>query len=245
MSLLAPVGPPKLLLDLKEKGVLGKYHLLLAHDVVAQADAYKEVFDDIENLYVIMDNSLCELGHPVTTEVMLEACKIVPPTTVVLPDYMNKYSETISASSQALFEWRDAGLRSFMGVIQGQNLTEMRKCMQEMSRLPNITAWGVPRCTTYAIGTRWGILQDCIMMNDGRRIHLLGFSDNLRDDVACARLFKVSGIDSAVPVRLGLAGTEIDMNVNEHAPRGNFWETAIEANPQAVDNLKIVRKWIA
>ena len=132
-----------------------------------------------------------------------------------------------------------------MAVIQGLNINQMRVCANELGRLPNVTAWGIPRCCTYVLGTRWGILQDIVTRNDGRRIHLLGFSENLSDDVGCSKSVRVSGIDSAVPIRWGLMGNQIDLGTTDLPKRGNYWETAHETNVHVIDNIKLVRKWLA
>jgi len=75
-------------------------------------------------------------------------------------------------------------------------------------------------------------------------MHLLRFSDNLKDDISVARANGVNGIDSAVPIRLGLAGEIIHHTLPSHAPRGDYWETAKEATPEALANLERIRRWI-
>ena len=105
MAEFAPVAPPEMLLDLKEKGALGKYHLLLAHDVAARPDLYRAVFDDVHDTYIIMDNSLIELGYPVTTDVMAKACEVVIPDVIVLPDVLNDMKLTLDYSVAAARSW--------------------------------------------------------------------------------------------------------------------------------------------
>ena len=52
------------------------------------------------------------------------------------------------------------------------------------------------------------------------------------------------GIDSAVPLRLGLEGIELKHDLQSHTPRGNFWDTAKYVTPLALKNLETVREWI-
>ena len=247
MAEFAPVAPPEMLLSLKAEGLLGNYHLLLAHDVVAQEELYSEVFDQFEG-YIVLDNSLIELGYPATMDVMTRAYDIVRPTVTVLPDYLTDSRRTVEAHKGAVWAWNKEGLGPFMAVPQGRSVGEVCMCADQLARLPWIHAWGVPRIITELAGSRHEVINYLLAQGDDRKVHMLGFSDNLKDDIECAKDPGVVGIDSAVPIRLGLHGIRLEDAVNSdkpHMSRGEYWETAKEVTPLVRENLEAIRSWIA
>jgi len=242
MAKFGPVAPPAVLWALKRAGVLGDYHLLLAHDVAERQAKYYGLFtpDDI----IIMDNSVIELGHPVSASVMLEALKVVKSKYVVLPDVIGDMERTLESTMGCYGEWQLAGMSNFMAVPQGATYEEWKRCAFKMAQLPDVAIWGVPRRVCQALGSR----EEAVQILNGisnRPIHLLGFSDNLEDDIKCAKMQNVLGIDSTVPIRLGLLGIEITPHLESHPPRGSWFETATEINDLVVKNLQAVRSWIA
>jgi hypothetical protein len=235
-----------MLLNLKAEGLLGEYHLLLAHDVAAQADLYEEIFEDFDG-YIVLDNSLIELGEPAPLEMMTRAYDAVQPNVTVLPDYLTNSRRTIDGHKNAITSWNDAGLGPFMAVPQGRSVGEVCMCADQLKRLPWIDAWGVPRIIADLAGSRMEVVYYLMSLGDDRKIHLLGFSDNLRDDLECAKMPDIVGIDSAVPIRLGLHGIKLDGfdPTKKHPPRGDYWETAEEVTPLVRENLETIRSWIA
>ncbi len=246
MSQFAPVAPPQLLLDLKRKGVLGNYHLLLAHDVVAQKELYREIFDGTQagNMFIIMDNSVIELGEPVAPEVLEEANSIVPTSVTILPDYIGECERTIGSCTIATQKWAQKGLGPFMAVPQGKTLNEFIDCATALKSLPGVEAWGIPRHATTKLGSRHPLTYQVIITDPLKTVHLLGFSDDLKDDISCARAHGVNGIDSAVPLRLGLENVQLHEYLQSHSPRGNYWKTATFATDMVLRNLAFIRKAI-
>jgi hypothetical protein len=250
MSQFAPVCPPALLKDMKSKGVLGKYHLLLAHDVVAKPRLYRDIFKRGEGHYIIMDNSLIELGKPCDDNTMLAAWGVLTPDVCVLPDRLCDAEYTIAESFKAAGRWYALGMDSFLGVVQGQNEAEILECAETYARMPTINAISVPRVVTdRVLGSRMGITRKIHSLYPEIPIHLLGFSNNIQDDIETARFRFVKGIDSAVPVRAGLLGLSLGLDppgkFNNLPPRGQFWEEAKTLNDKAEQNLHWIRHEIA
>jgi len=256
MTQFAPVAPPQLLRALREQGehVVGRYHLLLAHDVAAKPHEYKELLPP--NSMVIMDNSIIELGYPVTPQVMGTALSIVPSQVVVLPDVIRKKDETLELSFRGADFFSNLlnfGTQQFMVVPQGNSLEELKECAYEMRYIEGVGCWGVGRFVTEMLGSRaefvkwlWETRElHLAARKHGPFIHLLGFSENMEDDIACAKLPGVLGIDSAVPVRMGQNRQMISRKQKAHAPRGDWWDTAVPfIHPETVANLSLVRSWI-
>jgi hypothetical protein len=230
-----------MLMALKEEGLLGDYHLLLAHDVASQPTLYHDIFHDVD-AYIIMDNSTVELGHPVDTDVMLVACAAVPADVVVLPDTIRDAEATIRDCVIYSLEWGKAKLGPFMVVPQGETWTELCACAQTLSYLPNISAWGVGRFVQAVLGSRIPFTWWLRNITLDPTIHMLGFSDHVHDDIRAMHMPCVAGIDSAVPIRMGLAEIGLDAFIKT-PPRGDYWETASEVTELVRYNLAVARSW--
>jgi hypothetical protein len=252
MTRFAPVAPPQLLRSLKEYGdsVLGFYHLLLAHDVVSRPDDYRNLIP--KGSVVIMDNSVIELGSPVSAETMKEAISIVPTDVVVLPDVIGDMKATIELSCKTAEQYLDVmpnnGTRPvFMAVPQGSTPYEVQDCAEGLAEINNLGMWGVGRYITQRFGTRRYMVD---FLNHTPwlprcPIHLLGFSDNFRDDMDCAGIDNVRGIDSAVPLRMGQGYNTIRPYQTYHTPRGSWWETETgKLVPDTLANIFLVREWL-
>ncbi len=249
MGKFAPVVPTQLAYALRDHGILGDYHLLLAHYVAEKPDEYRELYNtndpERSGWYVILDNSLIELGKPVDDTTMMMAYEAVSPSVVVLPDYLEDPDRTVSASSMAANRWLDKGMLDFMVVPQGKDLAELLMCAEKLADLPSVRAMGIPRKVAQTQGTRFHAVQKLAALYSELDLHLLGFSDDLLDDVCCARHPAVMGIDSAVPIRLGQKGIELQIDQKQHEPRGDYWERPAKVSRTVLTNMDKIRRWIA
>lgn len=254
MSKFAPIAPLHIMKELHECEQLGTYHLLLAHEVAAQPEQYRGMMalasQDDRDFIVIMDNGVVELGKPVPPEVMAAACEAVPPNYIVLPDKVGNMIETIDLVK----EWQgmygklaeDVGAE-LMAVVQGQTWSELYSCFGQLRKIESITLWGVPRWITNKSGSRMHTIL-ALTQRAGVHVHLLGFSDNLVDDIACARIPGVIGIDSSVPTLLGGMPNRLisldnykRMYRNRHSEE--IWNN-MKWNTHIADNVWRIRKWI-
>lgn len=249
MAKFAPVAPIQVVRDLSPSAC-GDYHLLLAHDVAEHAKEYRQFFGLHRNMTIIMDNSVIELGGAVDLKVVKAACTAVDSTTVVLPDVLLDSKATVESCLAALEVWpaQFAELfghrtdRGFMIVPQGRSLAEFAWCAEQFASNPNINFWGVPRNLVKEIGSRARAIDIVSCINPNRRIHMLGFSDNVCDDIICAKDRRVEGIDSAVPLRAGSLGIEFCFNT-DMPPRGNWWDDATHV-PLMDQNIENYKRWI-
>lgn len=252
MAKFAPVCPIHILRQL-EPANSGDYHLLLAHDVAVNQQEYKSWFGSHRNMTVIMDNSVIELGNAVDLKVIKKACDAVDVTTIVLPDVLLDGKATVESCTNALETWpsefkmylgafsgeNTSKRRGFMYVPQGKTLAEWAWSAQQLASHPDINFWGIPRNMVGEFGTRRDAIELAYALNPHRRIHLLGFSDNIPDDVVCARDRRVEGIDSAVPLRVK---DQLTFQSNP-GKRGDWWDTAVYTRMMD-DNIAIYKQWI-
>ncbi len=251
MAAYAPVAPISILEQFAQQSILGQYHLLLAHDIVKDpltSAAYHHVFGKRTwEGTVILDNSIIELGNAVDLDIISAAAETCRANVIVLPDVLEDGPATVESIASAWDEWEatfDAVLGSgkyrFMIVPQGKTFEEFDKCAEELAGMVNNDVmWGVPRNTVKLHGSRHGAIMSCHSIDDSWPIHMLGFSDNLQDDIECARMREVTGIDSAVPIRV--PSFEAIVNGEVAPPRGDWWNQA-RYKPEMVDNLMYARQ---
>jgi len=257
MALFAPVAPLKILRQLDDANQLGNYHLVLAHDVLEHSAGFARLFNvKYQFATVIVDNSVIELGMPeFNVDSMIKACKVfnqcrevVP----VLPDVLLNYDKTCKAVEVALRQWavhednRDRWGNTYplMFVPQGINWKEIVKCAEQFQGEKAIKWIGIARNFTPILKSRWEITQTLQALFPDCKFHQLGFSDDIADDILCTRMDHVTGIDSAVPLRIADYGMKLSLTVDMYPKRGNWWHEVDVATPLMLDNLKLVRKWI-
>lgn len=235
MARFAPVVPLEVARNMKAGGFLGSYHLLLAHDVMAHVDEYVEVygspFANLEDPHrtIIMDNSLIELGRPMPVEEVMNAATVVGAKYFVLPDHLGDFHGTKKVVEEAYNRFLALKhlypIMTPIVVIQGRNASEYMN-LAEWAQMHKC-AISVPRDAVKRVGSRARLLMDIYRKYPTALIHLLGFSDDILDDISCARMINVMGIDSAMPIRAALQGIPFTLESDiskQVGPRRNYWE---------------------
>jgi hypothetical protein len=234
-------------MQLQSLGHLGPTHLLLAHDIVVEENQkiYEQVFRDNHNTFdhVVLDNSVVELGDAQIDDVIKKAGELTLPTCVVLPDVQMDGPATLRASQEGYIRWQRTfpkELQNYMMVPQGKTLEEFVACAEEFVDVPNINYWGVPRNLLKNLPTRMEAIEILHILAPDRHIHMLGFSDNMIDDIICARNPKVLAIDSAVPLRC----PELFHLTWRSPPRAStkWWEEA-SADTMMISNIYRARAY--
>lgn len=257
----APVAPLALMNEMLDKGreVIGNYHLLLAHDVLANEDGWSLWAEELrasfasvfgESPTIIMDNSVIELGTPAPMEDIVRAAKIVDADVVVFPDVIGDAKATqqlitsfiAQLDSLDSVDYFDAQNWEYMFVPQGTCLTEYIESM-EFAVSTGIISWlGLPRdALKHGCSSRTQLIDAASLVAPHMKIHLLGFSDDLVDDFKSVHYHpNVVGIDSAVPVRAGQNGIEFRLSQSDYGKRGNYWEHSTLSN-LAIANIARTR----
>ncbi len=268
MPAFAPVVPLAVAQKMQEDGIYGRYHLLLAHEVAANYDDYRDLFNQMHPSTVIMDNSVIELGHPIGITDMMDACSAIRGAgdghlahrvIVVLPDHQLDCDATIASTIEALHTWTDAFVKrglpvDYMAVPQGDDINSWTRCLEKLAGMISIDWVGIPRNFREKLGgSRVQACQLASILRPTWHQHLLGFSDDLHDDlVTCAMSiglqWNVRGIDSAVPIRIAMRDKkELSFSDQVHPPRGDWWENPgdYSATQDIVKkNMELIRLWV-
>lgn len=254
----APVGPLPLIRDIWNGDPghhmqHGSYHLILAHDVIkdhASMEAYGLHFEQVRKFFkdetlLIMDNSIVELGNAVDMRIVAKAGAIVGADVLVLPDVMGDGHETIKKFLPIIKDLQKdpIGNFDFMAVPQGPSLQDFAGCLEVFAEYEEVTWIGIPRIATQQIGSRQQLIALTRAIKPDWSIHLLGFSDNVVDDMLCANQMHVEGIDSAVPLRAGQKDMVFSLAQNDYGKRENYWDSQ-KATDQCMLNIEYVRMLI-
>lgn len=248
MTSFAPVGPLSILRTLPSS--LGDYHLLIAPKILEAEDEYRAFFGNFDQ-FVIVDNGVIELGYPLDVRDLYRAASIVHADVVILPDTIDDSRMTIKQARQNVpaFQQLDPGV-SLMGVVQGKTFMECMECATGL-RDAGVDWLGVPRGLTPNLGSRVELVK---VLGDTFRkpMHVLGFSENIADDIAAASAHRlVKGLDAATPLWYGMdplwsifppaAPTEAGYG---RRPT-DYWQRPDRASFAAEHNVLTVRQWLS
>lgn len=266
MSAFAPVAPIGILESMKKDGTLGTYHLLLAHHVLEFPDRFAALFSDLKGCTIIMDNSIVELGDSQNEERVLEACEVIKgayttrPNWIipVLTDVMGDGQATREAATKSYDLWKGKGY-PLMVVAQGgngdkamsphdtwQDFCQTVDYFLLSGNFPEIEYVGIPRKLVENLGTRQLAIQYVEAVRPDINVHLLGFSDDVTDDVISANHPGVEGIDSAVPLRYSYSEPDsLFTPTSSIPPRPKDWFEKGEYDKTVAKNLFNIRRWVA
>lgn len=257
MAKFAPVAPLAVHQTLDDSDDLGDYHLLLAHEVLEDPEGYFKFWHN-RDAFIIMDNSLVELGHPMEMRYLLEAAYLVNADVIVLPDVLTNRLRTLELSHKAYEELVAIRTTHYPGVInifsrkvktlgvaQGTSSVDAFSCGRELIKSVGVDMISVPRIVADKTGTRSWVVEQ--LSKYEKPLHLLGFSNNLLDDVTVARHPSVGGIDSALPIWVGNQGKMLPRqppSQNAFGRRPKDYGSTEGITPVALGNVRRVRDWL-
>ena len=241
----APVAPLPIYEQLLEAGVLGGYHLLIATEVAKDPETWREFWltaSDPEPVFIILDNGLIETGASADFGLIRDACDAVEPSCVVLPDVLGNFNSTLKASSQALAKFRTLDI-PLMGVVQGTTVEEVAALIK-FYLAADVDFISIPRVMVEHFGTRRWLVERARWT--GTPIHLLGWSENIKDDLQCTAMEGVMGIDSAVPIWAVLPDGPPPTNADFGKRPATYWESDVDGKglDLILTNIRWTRKWI-
>lgn len=240
----APVANLAIYEELLSRGQLGTYHLLIATEVAKDWWRWSNFWSPMGptwnvKRFIIMDNGLIEAGAATDPQTLKEAADAVGASCIVLPDVLGDAAKTIKAAQAAFPELKQLGY-PLMGVIQGRNWDEVALVLDLYVRM-GIQYLSIPRVMVEIFGTRIKLITRCSGL--AMPIHLLGFSENLWDDVMSARQPGVMGIDSAVPLWYpGILPPTPPTQANFGPRPKDYW--SMDPNTVNYDNVERVRTWL-
>lgn len=219
------------------------YHLALAHQVLTDPD-YRDFYDMRSALfgeYVILDNSMIELNTPLSPEELVQACKMIRPDELILPDWRDDPPRTYHAA-QELPEFYKAAFPNMklMAVPHYYGSADPKHWQEnynEICDLEGIDSIGIGK---YLRALRPDIIE-WLDVNRAEHVehHLLGTWSWLKEVATYVDYKWIRGIDSKAPVRLGMAGVVLHPESGLIVPELRDACPAMTLNEQ-VDHFPIV-----
>lgn len=180
--------------------VMGLTHL------VKKYPEYKELAKKrSENCFLMLDNSIVELGESVTLQDILEAANEVHADEIILRDAFPKALGTrqrIAEDIQYLKEHNLTNKYSIMGVCHGESLEEFKETFNFIDSIPEISTIGIPKVLCKWLPSRSRLELAEIFTKTNKQIHLLGSWFNLQEQIDFANskyACRIRSCDTCLP----------------------------------------------
>jgi len=250
VAFITPIG---LLEDMYDYEFWRPYHMILPEQVDNKMyrEFYKTAYHD--NTFKILDNGAAEYWQLEDADLIKLAFEFQV-NEIVVPDVMGDAQSTAGkVASFAFYAAQHADLFSYMGVVQGKTVEELKDCLALYIKLPWITTIGFPRCLQQlGKDTRVQMIEafQDVITSTGKAIHCLGATQDPLE-VLKLRKLKVRSIDTCMPIDFAIAGISLEQitdpdNILRYMGRHeNFfeWTPKIENYSLVVDNCATYAEW--
>lgn len=266
MTNFAPVAPLVVHRQLDQAHILSTYNLVIASEVLKDPIGYRDFWSlgkrhdypygllPTDGRTLIMDNGIIELGYPLPVKELALAAEIVHADILILPDTIDDQRMTIKQVRHTNPEWKKLRLPTrTMGVVQGKTFAECVDCADSHVQA-GVDYLAVPRGLTPTLGSRYDLVSHIAAEHPHTPIHLLGFSENIHDDIHAAVASPiVMGIDAATPVWLGMGGRkallppEPPRTANYGRRPEWFWNASEQEGDSlraVISNLAMIEFWL-
>lgn len=218
-------------IDLLDMAALSDYHLLLPH--LFDDETYRRFYTSAEG-FKILDNGAAE-GYSADHHELHDLGFAWGCDEIVVPDALLDCEATI-AMARSFEPHARVGTFRYVGVAQGRTLAEVIKCITFFEHCPWITTLALPRGLNKIHKTqRFSLIEPVMKEFKFEALHCLGASSWVREVVALDSTGVVRGMDTSLPVVLGLDGVSVrDDQYHDRQPdffnqvveRGSFiWKT--------------------
>jgi len=242
-------------------------HMALAHlalDSTEYAEWYHEQAE--RGSFVILDNSLIELGQALPMHDLLRAAELCGATEVILPDVFKDSRGTVASVKKALTEIDQLediiprGIAtSLMCVVHGADREDWIECYDELARSvlsESISTFGIPKVLdeVWSPGGRIGcttFLQQSGRINPRKAYHLLGiWTDPIEVRMQSIHPW-IRSLDTALPFHAGQHGlrftsTGLPRGVRPKRPH-RFFEMPRNLDSHSITsvkfNINVLDKW--
>ncbi len=201
---------------LHEYSAMSNFHVALAH-LVLDDMVYREFYKEMSARgdYVMLDNSVVELGSSASLRRLLTAALMVGAQEIILPDVLRDGTLTVFSTTQALSQLEELPPQrdsyKLCAVPQGATSLEWLDCYGALVKLP-VDVIGIPKVLDDVVGTGGRekileILRSLELVDYTKEYHLLGVWSDPLEVLRCAQRFSfVRSVDSSLPVLAGLRG---------------------------------------
>lgn len=203
-AVIAPIGL------LKRYAARSRYHLCLAH-LILENGTYTQFYKDAAERgeYVILDNSIIELEHPMTVDQLIRAIDLVQPTEFVMQDFPRDQAATHfwAANNGPYLKERYPDMK-LMVVPQWKEdkvFADWWQSFQHLRHLEFVDTIGLPKFIRNGRGLAVAQINKTPEFQN-KEFHLLGTWGNPLEVREMSQYTWIRGVDSKAPVRFGQNG---------------------------------------
>jgi hypothetical protein len=191
--------------DLLDLAAVSSYHLLLPQ--YFDNKRYREFYDDAVG-FKILDNGANE-NYNADFRELTDMGHAWDVNEIVVPDVLGDAQATIDLA-RSFERYAQPDRFHYVGVAQGRTLAEVIKCINYYHVTEWITTLALPRVLNTIHKTqRFNLIEPIAKEYDFGAIHCLGGSSWVREVVAIDALGLVRGMDTSLPIVLGLDGKSL------------------------------------
>jgi hypothetical protein len=210
-------------IDMLDLAGLSDYHLLLPH--LFDNEQYRRFYTDVKG-FKILDNGAAE-GYSTDHNELHDLGLAWSVDEIVVPDVLGDCDATIDLARKFEPYVREHDFR-YVGVAQGRTIAELLKCITYFQYAPWITTLALPRhINTIHHTQRFNLIEPIVKEFKFDAVHCLGASSWIREVLAIDSLGCVRGMDTSLPVVLGLEG--MALRDDNYVPRQpDFFDRQVE-----------------
>lgn len=203
------------------------YRMLLAHQVENRPPVLTSMVQrNYGQTYVLMDNSVMELGEAVGAGFLMHAAKLCSADELILPDVFHDGKATLDAVHTALAGALGRTTTNLMAVAHGPDLSTYTSCFFEFLSNPLIHAVGLPRIMEedlQRLSGRKGFLRYLASRRGSivfsKPVHFLGLQSSLNELVGVPGLGVVRSVDTSLPFKYAGMGIDLASYGGPHVDR--------------------------
>ena len=209
--------------DLLDLAALSDYHLLLPQYFTNTR--YREFYNDVDG-YKILDNGANE-KYSIDFRDLQDIALAWGVDEIVVPDVMGDAQGTIELV-RSFEKYAQPDTFRYAGVAQGRTLAEVIRTINLYHVCDWVTTLALPRILNTIHKTqRFNLIEPVAKEYKFDAIHCLGGSSWIREVVAIDALQIVRGVDTSLPIVLGLHG--ISLSDDRYISRqSNYFERTVE-----------------
>jgi len=214
---------------------------------VLKDEGYAKFYSESSKIKYV-DNSVNEEGEPLPLDKLKEVFQQVAGTYVVSPDWIGDSKQTLDALGGCIKEF---GIEKVVPVLQGSDFEDTLSCLFSILALsPRQIAIPYDICSLKTENPEIMSLRRALIVSHipaDIYVHLLGFT-SLEEFLWYQRRPNVTGIDTGIPILLGLTGLDI-LDPLEDKSKPTFNEMSkMELNQTAwtaiIRNIALLRRYL-
>lgn len=192
-----------------------KFYMLLTHlymESTTYADWAEQLKEREPDCFIILDNSLIELGASMDFKTVIDVARAVKADEVILPDVFQDADSTYMKSREALDWYKDHKDENdtfqFQYVCHGRSYAEVAASIECGMNMPEVATLGIPKIYTATFPGGRAVFES-LWEHTNKEIHLLGCYSSFTELHNFHHLSRIRSMDTCLAAYNVLLGFDI------------------------------------